>query len=39
VTDLGGDVRAGAVLISDGRIHDQMLDRVAGLPTEARPHS
>jgi histidinol-phosphatase len=41
VTDLaGGDVLDGAgdVLISNGRIHDQLLDLVAGLPTEARPH-
>lgn len=40
VTDLaGGDVLAGAgdVLISNGRIHDQLLDLVAGLPTAARP--
>ena len=40
VTDLaGGDVLAGAgdVLISNGRIHDQLLDLIAGLPTKARP--
>jgi histidinol-phosphatase len=40
VTDLtGGDVLAGAgdVLISNGRIHDQLLDLIAGLPTGRRP--
>lgn len=40
VTDLaGGDVLAGAgdVLISNGRIHDQLLELVAGLPTGMRP--
>jgi histidinol-phosphatase len=40
VTDLAGnDVLTGAgdVLISNGRIHDQLLDLVAGLPTGARP--
>jgi histidinol-phosphatase len=39
VTDLAGrDMLAGAgdVLISNGRIHDQLLDLIAGLPTEAR---
>jgi histidinol-phosphatase len=40
VTDLaGGDVLAGAgdVLISNGHIHDQLLELVAGLPTGPRP--
>ena len=34
-----GDVLAGAgdVLISNGRIHDQLLDLLAGPPTTARP--
>jgi histidinol-phosphatase len=41
VTDLaGGDVLAGAgdVLTSNGHLHDQLLDLVAGLPTGPRPH-
>lgn len=40
VTDLaGGDVLTGGgdVLISNGRIHDQLLELVAGLPTGPRP--
>jgi hypothetical protein len=41
VTDLaGGDVLAGAgdVLTSNGHVHDQLLELVAGLPTGPRPH-
>jgi histidinol-phosphatase len=41
VTDLaGGDVLAGAgdVLTSNGQLHDQLVDLVAGLPTGPRPH-
>jgi histidinol-phosphatase len=40
VTDLaGGDVLAGAgdVLTSNGHVHDQLLELVAGLPTGPRP--
>jgi histidinol-phosphatase len=41
VTDLaGGDVLAGAgdVLTSNGHVHDQLLELVAGLPTGPREH-
>jgi len=41
VTDLaGGDVLAGAgdVLTSNGHLHGQLVDLVAGLPPGSRPH-
>jgi histidinol-phosphatase len=40
VTDLaGGDVLAGAgdVLVSNGHLHDELLELVAGRPTGPRP--
>ena len=41
VTDLaGGNVLAGSghALVSNGRIHDELLELIAGLPTGPRPH-
>ena len=41
VSDLaGGDLLAGAgdVLTSNGHLHDQLVELVAGLPTGPRPH-